>query len=40
MGNTSADDSLPWFVKVVIAITLLVLLIIIGIDILAFAEAW
>ena len=40
MGNTSADDSLPWFVKAVIAITLLVLLIIIGIDILAFAEAW
>jgi hypothetical protein len=40
MGNTSADDSLPWFVKVVIAITLLILLIIIGIDIMAFAEAW
>ncbi|WP_255518369.1 MULTISPECIES: hypothetical protein [unclassified Haloarcula] len=40
MRDTTTDDSLPWFVKVVIAITLLVLLFIIGIDLLAFAEAW
>lgn len=40
MSNTTADGSLPWFVKVVIAVALLVVLFIIGIDLLAFAAAW
>jgi hypothetical protein len=40
MSNPSADDSLPWFVKVVIAITLLILLFILVIDLLTFAAAW
>lgn len=40
MGNTTADSSLPWFVKAVIAVALLVVLFIIGIDLLAFAAAW
>lgn len=40
MSNTAADDSLPWFVKVVIAIALLIILFIIGIDLLTFVEAW
>ena len=40
MSSSSDDDSFPWFLKVVIAITLLILLIILGIDLLTFAAAW
>jgi hypothetical protein len=40
MSNTATDDSLPWFVKVVIGIALLIILFIIGIDLLTFAAAW
>ena len=40
MSGTTADDSLPWFVKVVIAVALMVVLFIIGIDLLTFAAAW
>jgi hypothetical protein len=31
---------MPWFVKVVVAIALLVVLFIIGVDLLTFAAAW
>jgi len=40
MSNSTADGSLPWFVKVVIAIAALIVLFIIGIDLLTFAAAW
>ena len=40
MSNSAADGSLPWFVKVVIAVALLVVLFIIGVDLLTFAAAW
>lgn len=39
MSNATADDSLPWFVKVVIAVAVMVVLFVIGIDLLAFAAA-
>jgi len=40
MSNPTADNSLPWFVKVVIAIAVLVALFIVGIDLLTFAASW
>lgn len=40
MGNADDDDSLPWFLKVIIAVALLVVLFIIGVDLLAFMAAW
>lgn len=40
MGTTGDDGSLPWFVKVIIVVAVLVVLFIIGIDILTFASAW
>ncbi|WP_324664510.1 hypothetical protein [Haloarcula sediminis] len=40
MSNSSTDGSLPWFVKAVIAVALLVVLFILGIDLLTFAAAW
>jgi len=40
MSNSNANDSMPWFVKVVVAIALLVVLFIIGVDLLTFAAAW
>lgn len=40
MSNTTADSSLPWFVKVIIAIAVLVALFIIGVDLLTFAASW
>ncbi|WP_324664372.1 hypothetical protein [Haloarcula sediminis] len=40
MGDSDADDSFPWFLKVIIAVPLLVVLFIIGVDLLAFLEAW
>lgn len=40
MSGERADDSLPWSVKVVIAVALLVVLFIVGIDLLTFAAAW
>jgi hypothetical protein len=40
MSNASAaGDELPWFLKVVIAVAILVILFVVGIDLLAFAEA-
>lgn len=36
--NTT-DESIPWFLKVIIAIAVLVVLFIVGIDLLTFAEA-
>ena len=40
MSSTNTEDSLPWFVKAVIAVALMVVLFIIGIDLLTFAAAW
>jgi len=40
MSGTTTDGSLPWFVKLVIAVALLVVLFIVGIDLLTFAAAW
>jgi hypothetical protein len=40
MSNTTANGSLPWFVKVSIAVALIVVLFIIAIDLLTFAAAW
>ena len=37
---SSADGSLPWFVKVVIGVALLIVIFIVGIDLLTFAAAW
>lgn len=41
MGTNSGDDdaSLPWYLKVLILVAILVILFIIGIDIIAFSEA-
>ena len=39
MSSTTADQSLPWFVKVVILVALLVVGFIIAIDLLTFAAA-
>lgn len=40
MSNSTEDGSLPWFVKAIIAVALLVVIFIIGIDLLTFAAAW
>jgi len=40
MGNSTADGSLPWFVKVIIGVAMLVAIFIIGIDLLTFAASW
>ncbi|MFC6758115.1 MULTISPECIES: hypothetical protein [Haloarcula] len=40
MGSSTADGSLPWFVKGIIGIAVLVAIFIIGIDLLTFAAAW
>ncbi|WP_324761057.1 hypothetical protein [Haloarcula montana] len=37
MSNSTADGTLPWFVKVVMVVALLVVLFIIGVDLLTFA---
>lgn len=37
--TTSADETLPWFVKAIIIVAVLVVLVIIGIDLLAFVDA-
>lgn len=38
-GTPDQDTGLPWFVKIIILITVLVILFIIGVDIVAFSEA-
>ena len=38
--STTDSQSLPWFVKLIIAVAVLVALFIIGIDLLTFAAAW
>ncbi|WP_268899210.1 hypothetical protein [Haloarcula salinisoli] len=40
MSDSAAGGSLPWFVKVIIAVALLVVVFIVGIDLLTFAAAW
>lgn len=40
MGDSDADDSFPWYLKAIIAVALLVVIFIIGIDILTFVAAW
>lgn len=40
MGGTADDESLPWFIKAIIVVALVVVLFILGIDILTFAAAW
>jgi len=39
MANSASDQSLPWFVKAIILVAVLVALFIIGVDLLAFASA-
>jgi len=38
--DTTDGQSLPWFVKLIIAVAVLVVLFILGIDLLTFAAAW
>lgn len=40
MSESGADGTLPWFVKAVIVVAVLVVLFIIGIDLLTFVSAW
>lgn len=40
MGTQPAEESLPWFVRAVIFVAILVVLFIIGVDLVAFAAAW
>ena len=40
MSSPADDGSLPWFVKAIIVVALVVVLFIIGIDLLTFAAAW
>jgi hypothetical protein len=41
MSSTSSDDEgLPWYVKAMLALTLLVILFVVGIDLLKFAQAF
>lgn len=37
--TTGADEALPWFVKAVIIVAVLVVLLIVAIDLLAFVDA-
>lgn len=37
MSETPADDALPWYLKLIIAIAVLVVLFIVAIDLLTFA---
>jgi hypothetical protein len=40
MSNvTATDEPMPWFLKVVIAVAILVVLFVVGIDLLTFVEA-
>jgi hypothetical protein len=40
MSNvTRTDESMPWFLKAIIAVAILVVLFIVGIDLLTFVEA-
>jgi len=40
MSDNAGDGSVPWFVKAIIAVAVVVVLFIIGIDILVFAASW
>jgi hypothetical protein len=40
MESSTPDGSLPWFIKVIIAVAILVAVFIIGVDLLTFAAAW
>lgn len=37
-GATTADETMPWYLKAIIGIAILVILLIIGFDLLAFAN--
>lgn len=38
-GATTADEPMPWYLKAIIVVAVLVILFVIGVDLLAFANA-
>jgi hypothetical protein len=40
MGSSTTDGSLPWFVKAIIGVAVLVVAFIVGVDLLTFAATW
>jgi hypothetical protein len=38
-GTDGSDTEIPWFVKIIIGVAILVVLFIIGVDIVAFSDA-